>query len=290
MAAISGVDYLASVGGGASSTTKTQANDPGRQGFVDYLFNSGVAEGDASYWYQDRGAEEQDLSSAIGRGLQNTDQRKGIVDYLFDQGLAQGDRNYWYEQRGAEDQSLFNTFGQFLGQPLNVGGPGGAPPPPGNPSGPSVPDLESMRAERLSAALAALDAQFNTQAGGLGAERGRLESLFGIENRNLDLRQRDVQRTTDNDAANRGILNSGIYAQNLSEGLGQVANERGDLIGRLNPTEGAEGSEIRNIMSALSLLEQQRSTAQSQAEIDSRSDELDLEQYLALLNAGLSTG
>jgi len=274
-----------------TSPTAT-ATDP-RKGFVDYLFDEGIAEGDASYWYQNRGAEEQNLSDAVGRGLANNDQRRGIVDYLFDQGLAQGDRNYWYEQRGAEDQDLINTYSSFLGAPGAGGGGGAAPADPAGGDEPGAPfgkDLDSLRAERLAAALAAIDAQFNLQAGTLGNQRTGLEALFATESRGLERAGEQVQTNTENAAAERGIGRSGIFAQNLSQGLGQVANQRADLISRLNPTAGAEGTEIRQIMSALSLLEQQRAATKSQAELDSRGDELDMEQYLALIAAGLPVG
>lgn len=270
--------------------TPQKPSSNNRKGFVDFLFDKGIGQGDASYWYQDRGAEESSLSGAVQRGFENPDQRKTLVDYLFDQGLAQGDRNYWYEDRGAENQSLYNTFSQFLGQPLNVPGPETAGSPSGAAGAPFGQEISDLRDQRLAAALQAIDAQFGLQSGTLTNQRGALESLFATGSKDLDRAQEGVETGTAANAANRGIGRSGIYAQNLSRGLGQVADQRADLTSRLNPTEGAEGTEIRQIISALSLLEQQRTATRSQAELDSQADELDLEQYLALLNAGLQTG
>lgn len=150
--------------------------------------------------------------------------------------------------------------------------------------------LATLRAERLEAALAAISAQFDFQEGSLQGQQRDLVSLFEQLMAGNQRNTRNTTRSVQGDATNRGLGRSGIFARNLAEALAPLAEERADVIGRLNPEEGAEGTEIRQIMSALLLLEQQRSSASASAEVDSRTDELDLEEYLALLSAGLSTG
>jgi len=147
--------------------------------------------------------------------------------------------------------------------------------------------LSQLRADRLKAALAAIGAQFGYQEGELTGQQRALRQLFDKGQLDLSrLNERNVEGIG-NAAAERGILRSGIHAEQQSEEAGRAAEAEGELEGKLSYEEGAEGTEVRSIMSALKLLGQQRAGAESEAKLQSEQDELDVAQLVALMNAGL---
>lgn len=147
--------------------------------------------------------------------------------------------------------------------------------------------LDELRAARLEAALAAITAQFNSDEGELVGQQRALEALFATSVRD---NERTTERTTEavgDNAADRGILRSGLFAQNTARALAPLAEQRADIVSRLNPEQGSEGTEIRAIMSALELLGQQEESAIASAKLESEQGELDVEQMIALIKAGL---
>lgn len=147
--------------------------------------------------------------------------------------------------------------------------------------------LAELRAARLEAALSAIAAQFDTEEGDLNKQLGDLSTLFDrtlAENSRVG--EQRLEGISDQ-AANRGILRSGIFAQNTAEELGLQAEQEGDLRGRISNVEGAEGTEVRAIQSALKLLAQEEASAVASAELESEQSELDVEQMIALITAGL---
>jgi len=271
-------------GGGTATSPESDSGGGtapgGRQGIVDMLFGSGAATGDAGYWYQDRGSENESLYNAAVAGLAGP-QRSQILDYLFSTGLAQGDRAYWDENRGAEEGNLEAILQKALGfKPAAAGDTGGG--------GEETPrDLESLRAARLEAALAAIGAQFDMQGGELRGEKAALKNEFDVGMFDLKELYRSNQEQIGDAAANRGILRSGVYAEQQAEETGRFGRAEGLLEGSLGYGEGKEGTQVRSIMSALGLLGQQRAGAEAEAKMQSERDELDVGQLVAMITAGL---
>ena len=147
--------------------------------------------------------------------------------------------------------------------------------------------LAQLRAERLEAALAAIGASFDLTEGELNARRRDLATQFDTGIAANDRLFRDVTTEAENNAADRGLGRSGIFAQNLAEGTGRVADERASLVGALNTEEGAEGTQVRDIMSAILLLAQQEEAAVAEAELDAESEELTTELMRILAESGL---
>ena len=104
--------------------TALAAADPAqRQMIVDYLFDSGAAQGDRTYWYEARGAEDMDLARSLGSQMSSATQptapttpttpttgpapagstpqsggapgEGNFWNQLISQGLIQGDPNYY---------------------------------------------------------------------------------------------------------------------------------------------------------------------------------------------------
>ena len=147
--------------------------------------------------------------------------------------------------------------------------------------------LAQLRAERLEAALSAIGASFDLTEGELNARRRDLATQFDTGIAANDRLFRDVTTEAENNAADRGLGRSGIFAQNLAEGTGRVADERASLVGALNTEEGAEGTQVRDIMSAILLLAQQEEAAVAEAELDAESEELTTELMRILAESGL---
>jgi hypothetical protein len=127
------------------------------------------------------------------------------------------------------------------------------------------------------------------QQGGLESQLRHLASVFDQERAGL-VRQNDSQtRALQNQAAERGLGHSGIYARDAANQNAFFAEAEANLLGRLNPEAGNEGTEIRDILSAISLLAQQQEAAKAAATVESEQGALDIEQLLALFNAGLTS-
>jgi len=180
-----------------------------------------------------------------------------------------------------------SDYGGYTGAPTDVWYGGG-----NNFSGGSINTgaLDTLRKDRLDAALAAIAAQFDYDEADLEGQKAALVELFKS---GMKQNERDVTMTKEavgDDASNRGLERSGIYAQNLARGLSPLADEASDLVRRLNPTEGAEGTEIRSLMSQIILLAQKEAAANAGAEMESRQSELDIDQLIALIQGNLNTG
>lgn len=148
-------------------------------------------------------------------------------------------------------------------------------------------DVDALRAERLEAALAAIGTQFDFDEGQLKGQLDALKTLFkSTRKENARTGERNIEGIGDA-AAERGIFRSGIAAEGLSDEFARQAEEKAQLVGALDYRKGREGTQVRDIMSAIALLGQQQASAESQAELQSEKDELDLEQLVALIGAGL---
>jgi hypothetical protein len=148
-------------------------------------------------------------------------------------------------------------------------------------------DITALRADRLAAALEAIGTQFASQKGQFESQLGELANVF---NRTQRLNERQGETNIDaigNAAAERGIYKSGINAKATSEEFARQAEESADLIGALNTEEGAKGTEVRKLESAIGLLGQQQAQAESMAKLDAEKDELDIAQLVAMINGGL---
>jgi len=154
-----------------------------------------------------------------------------------------------------------------------------------------VPDAQSeldrLRRERLAAALEAIGADFDMQEGGLQRQLEALKNLFDRSMLDTDRNEMFAREAIDDNAVERGLFRSGIRAKNIVRGLTPFQERRSDIIGQLNPVEGAEGTQVRDIMSLIKLLVPQEARAKAGAELGSESEQLDIEKLLALLNAGL---
>lgn len=169
--------------------------------------------------------------------------------------------------------------------------PQASPPPvtdtlPGLPPGMET-NIEQLRQQRLQAALDAIAASFGLQQNDLEGQLRALYALFNTEKANLGRQYEQEQRVLDDRAAERGLGHSGLFARDKADSASQYAEAEANLVGRLNPTQGAEGTDIRQLMSAISLLAQQQAAAEAQAQVESQQQELDIEQLLALFNSGL---
>lgn len=164
------------------------------------------------------------------------------------------------------------------------GGSGGGA---GDGRGNSSNALANNRGQRLKAALEAIKADFALRRGGLGQQLEELKALF---DRGLLQNQRDTRDTTENvneSAAERGLFRSGIRQKNLARQLAPLAEQRSDLIGLLNTEEGAEGTQVRELMSLIKLLIPEEARAGANAELESEREELEFNNFLATTAAGL---
>lgn len=166
-------------------------------------------------------------------------------------------------------------------------------------------ELEELRLARLAAALEAIGADFDLQEQTLQGQMTSMEDQFvrGVKANEL-LREQTVD-TESNRAAERGIGRSGIFADRLATGLGQVADERSALVSAMASEGGLErlagegidisgedgapeeGLQVRNLLSQIALLAQQEEAARSEAELESEQQQLTYEEMVALVAAGL---
>ena len=101
-----------------------------RQEIVDFFFQTFPEQfkGDPTYWYQERGDEDQDFINAFGRVFNemSPEDRKIAADYLFENHPDfQGDVTYWYDPRGDEDIDFINAFGRAFSSADSGGDQGG---------------------------------------------------------------------------------------------------------------------------------------------------------------------
>lgn len=157
--------------------------------------------------------------------------------------------------------------------------------------------LDALRKERLAAALAAIGAQFDYEEGDLKGQQAALIELFRSGMAENERTAEMTEEGVGDAAAERGLNRSGLYIKELARAMAPIADERADLVRRLNPAEGVEGreagnagTEVRAIESLLKLLVQQEAAATAGAELESRQDELDIGQLIALIGGNLSSG
>ena len=148
-------------------------------------------------------------------------------------------------------------------------------------------ELDALRQERLASALKAIGINFDIQETGF---RNEIRDLKGLFDTSILQNQRDVTDTTQNteDAfIERGIFRSGIHAQQLARNLQPLATERATLLGQLNPVEGDEGTQVRDLLSAIGLLAPAEASAEAAARLEAEQSRLETEQMIALITAGL---
>lgn len=150
--------------------------------------------------------------------------------------------------------------------------------------------LDELRAKRLESALALIAAEFGTREGELEAKILDLEALYPrlvLENTQ---QSEQTERQVQNAMGERGIYRSGISARTLTDALQPLVNERAQIEAEYNPRGGddGEGSKIRDLLSQLELLAQEKAAAEAAAKTDAEYDELDLETMIALAEAGLA--
>jgi hypothetical protein len=110
-----------------------------RQEIVDFFFETfpGRFQGDASYWYEPRGAEDADFIDAFNDVFNKLgdEDRKLAADFLFEnEERFEGDVTYWYIDRGAENQDFVSAFSDVFSNPSETDQGGGVE------TGPDGPD------------------------------------------------------------------------------------------------------------------------------------------------------
>lgn len=149
------------------------------------------------------------------------------------------------------------------------------------------PRLAELRAERLRAALEAIGADFDLQEGDLNKQLAQLRLLFERSMLENTRSEGFTEESINESSVERGLFRSGIRMKSLVRGLVPFQERRADLISDLNPEEGAEGTQVRDIMSLIRLLQPQEARAKAGARLDSEKDELDLANLIALITSGL---
>ncbi len=175
------------------------------------------------------------------------------------------------------------TAGPVIGPGV---GPGGVPDAVGTGAG-ANDRLTQLRDERLQAALEAIGANFDLQEGGLNKQLAMLKTFFDRSMRENTREEGFTREGINEGSVERGLFRSGIRMKNLLRGLIPFQEQRADLIGQLNPEKGAEGTQVRDIMSLIELLQPQEERAKAGAKLDAEKDELDLSQLIALITSGL---
>lgn len=268
-------------GQGVSTSTPQSGTMADGSNFWDNLVSMGLIQGDPGY-YSGGAAMPDEYRNALQVALAGADptQRRFIVDYLFDSGAAQGDRNYWYEPRGAEDTDLTLVMGGTA---------------PGTAAGGGTTDdttigksLEELRKQKLDAALALIGSNYDLQAGDLRGQQSALTEQFNQMMYQLGIQTQQGNEGIGDNAAERGLTRSGIYAGNLSEFANQQSEQAGSIERVYSTTPGAEGSQWRQLESALLLLDQQRAAEEAQAKLLAEQEELEMQQIEALAAAGLA--
>jgi hypothetical protein len=269
----------AEAGGVAAPTPQSGAMATGGN-FWNEMVAQGLIGGDPNY-YASGQAQPGEYQNALQVALAaaNPDQRRMIVDYLFDSGAAAGDRTYWYEPRGAEDMNLATT----LGAAPATAAPGGSATETTVGRG-----LADLRRQRLEGALELIGTNYDLQAGEVRGQQAALGEQFRQMMYQLGIQGEAGRENIGENAAERGILRSGIYAGNLSEFAGQQAEQEASVERVYGTEAGREGTEWRQLQSALQLLDQQRAQEEAQARLEAEQQELEIQQLEALAAAGLA--
>lgn len=149
------------------------------------------------------------------------------------------------------------------------------------------PRLEEQRKAALRAGIDAIGADFNLQGAELDAQKRSLENEFNMGMKASRVGQREAVQGVQTDMVNRGLMRSGITLTETAKAVQPYATQRADLISRINPVEGALGSEQVAIQNKRNLLVDAQTAAEAQMRIGSEREKLDLELMRQLAAVGL---
>jgi hypothetical protein len=147
--------------------------------------------------------------------------------------------------------------------------------------------LDRLREERLASALKAIGLDFDAQELGFRNEIRDLKTLFDSSILQNTRGTENTTEDTEEAFLARGLFGSGIHATQLAENLEPLATERASLISTLNPVSGAEGTQVRDLLSAIGLLAPAEATAEASARLEAEQSELEMQQLIAMIVGGL---
>jgi len=183
-----------------------------------------------------------------------------------------------YGSGGGSTGSDFSVAGSgYTGGSTYTGGTGYTP------SAADNANVDALQARALEASLAQIAAQF-------GGDIDQQKALLALFQPQLEkyMFQTERDRGKAGDAAadqmvERGIYRSGLTASNIVKARQPFTDAMADATGKYSTVAGSEGTEVRQVRSAIEALNAQQGAAQTSARIASEQGELDRDLYLASL-------
>lgn len=153
-------------------------------------------------------------------------------------------------------------------------------------AGPSS-SLKALQEQKLAQAIAAIQGQYKYK---ISEAQGRFDQLGPLLSRSLvDLNDQQVSERGQLEAGfvNRGLVRSGLFSTDMARHLRQFTDEKTRLTGKLSSTAGSLGTDALAIRSEQEAFEQAQAAAIADAKIQKEIEELEIEEALARIRAGV---